>query len=61
MGGNPDLSRDAIENTLLASWDLHNGGRHSMHGGLIKVEPLTDKGTRGPIAVTFYEKLPSEI
>lgn len=61
MGGNPDLSRDTVENTLLTAWDLHNGGRHSMHGGLVKVEPMTEKGTRGPIAVTFYEQLPSEI
>ena len=58
MGGNPDLSRDTVENTLLVSWDLHNGGRYSIHGECIAIQLLTERGTRGPVAVTFYEQSP---
>lgn len=60
MGGNPDLSRDTPENTFMASWDLHNSGKYSMHGGYLKVEAMTEHGTNGPVKVTFYEQLPTE-
>jgi hypothetical protein len=58
MGGNPNLSRDITANTLLVRHSLHQGRKHTMHGELIKVEALTDRGTDGPIAVTFYEESP---
>lgn len=58
MGGNPDLSRDITSNTMLVRHSLHQGRKHTMHGELIKVEALTDRGTDGPVAVTFYEESP---
>lgn len=61
MGGNPDLSRDTPENTVLVIAGLHQGGKYTMHGEYVQVEALTDAGANGPIKVTFYEKLPSEI
>lgn len=60
LGGNPDLSRDTTENTLLMAARLHRG-QWSHHSGHLKIEALTDSGTNGPIAITFYEKLPSEL
>lgn len=59
-GGNPDLSRDTPENTLLVAACLHQGGKYTMHGAYLQVEPLTDRGTNGPIKITFYEQLPTE-
>lgn len=58
MGGNQDLSRDTTENTMLASASLHQGGKHSMHGEMIAVEALTERGANGPIKVSFYEVSP---
>jgi len=60
MGGNPDLSRDTAENTLLTFSGLHTGPR-SFHSGHLKVRPLTDNGANGPCCFEFYEKLPSEL
>jgi hypothetical protein len=60
MGGNPDLSRDTAENTLLAFSGLHTGPR-SFHSGHLKIRALTDKGANGPCCFEFYEKLPSEL
>ena len=61
MGGNPDLSRDTTANTLLVIAGLHQGGKYTMHGEYVQVEALTDAGADGPVKVTFYEKLPSEL
>ena len=60
MGGNPDLTRDTTENTLLLFASLHQGPR-SHHSGHLKIRALTDKGTDGPVCVEFYEQLPTEI
>lgn len=60
MGGNRDLSRDTTGNTIFAIDVLHQGPR-SMHSGHIKVAAMTNKGADGPVAITFYEKLPTEI
>lgn len=58
MGGNPDLSRDTPENTLLVTASLHQGGKYSIHGEMVTVEALTDRGANGPVKVTFYEQSP---
>ena len=61
MGGNPDLSRDTTENTVLVRASLHQGGKYSMHGEMVTVEALTERGANGPIAVTFYEQSPKAV
>lgn len=60
MGGNPDLSRDTTANTVSVVDRIHQGAR-SMHSGHIKIEAMTDQGANGPLAITFYEKLPTEL
>lgn len=60
MGGNPDLSRDTTQNTILAVQSLHTGKR-SLHSGHLKIRALTEKGADGPCCFEFYEQLPSEI
>lgn len=60
MGGNPDLSRDTPENTLLLRVGVHQG-RRSHHSGHLRIRPLTTLGANGPCCFEFYEKLPKEI
>ena len=60
MGGNPDLSRDTPENTILIIAGLHQGSR-SHHSGHLKIGPLTDQGANGPCCFEFYEQLPTEV
>lgn len=60
MGGNPDLSRDTAENTIMAAHQFHRGTR-SLHSGHLKVRALTNRGMNGPVCFEFYEKLPSEL
>lgn len=60
MGGNPDLSRDTTENTILLARLFHQGP-FSKHSGHLKVRALTDKGADGPLCFEIYEQLPTEI
>lgn len=53
MGGDPKLRRCTLENQLaLCHW--HHRGPRGLHSGLSKIEPLTEAGTRGPVAC--YER-----
>jgi len=58
MGGNPDGSRNVTSNCICCCRSHHQGPR-SLHSGHIKWEALTDQGADGPMAFTYYEKLPT--
>lgn len=60
MGGNPSLSRDTTQNTIIATRLLHQGP-YSLHSGYLKVRPLTEKGADGPCCFEFYEALPTQL
>lgn len=55
MGGDPSLERCTVNN-LIACCLWHHQGPRGLHSGLAKMEPLTDQGTRGPVAFHQLEK-----
>jgi len=60
MGGDPVGARTTTANCICCC-PLHHQSARSLHSGHIKYTFLTDKGADGPMAFTFYEKLPSEL
>ncbi len=57
MGGNPDDSRNTIQNTIRSCWG-HHQGRRSLHSGHVKWRHLTADGAEGPMAFEVCERLP---
>lgn len=52
MGGNPKGDRTQPDNVISLCTHRHQHGAVSLHKGTLRIEPLTDAGTRGPVA--FY-------
>lgn len=55
MGGDHG-ARTARERMVLLCW-LHHQGPTSLHSGALEIEPLTKRGTDGPVA--FYRRAES--
>lgn len=48
MGGNPTGDRSTPEGLILLCRTRHQGPKLSLHAGTLRIDPLTDRGWRGP-------------
>lgn len=49
IGGNPSLSATTPENLILLCRPRHRAHKFAIDKGTLRVEPLTDRGLRGPV------------
>lgn len=55
-GGDPMLNRYVPENLITLCKVRHRTGARSLHSGFARMEPLTEKGMRGPVLFLELEK-----